>query len=247
MDPLDTETSRFWENFGPQNPSDPASIQTEVFQLPTTCFAEENGALVNSARWLQWHWKAADAPGEAKSDIWIMSGIFHRMREMYRKEGGAFPDPILNLTWNYTNPTDPNPEELAKDMNGRARVDIKDPSGAVTLQRRRNCSMASRNCATTARPNPAAGSSRAASPKRAIRWPAETQRTRASRASLRTGLGHGRPTVGFFTIAPAPTLPGNPWNPQKPIIEWNGSKWTGIDVPDYGPTTNPQMQSVRSS
>ena len=62
MDPLDTETSRFWENFGPQNPSDPASIQTEVFQLPTTCFAEENGALVNSARWLQWHWKAAPPP-----------------------------------------------------------------------------------------------------------------------------------------------------------------------------------------
>ena len=111
MDPLDTETSRFWENFGPQNPSDPASIQTEVFQLPTTCFAEENGALVNSARWLQWHWKAADGPGEAKTDIWIMSGIFHRMREMYRKEGGAFPDPILNLTWKYTNPTDPDPEE----------------------------------------------------------------------------------------------------------------------------------------
>ena len=67
MDPLDTETSRFWEDFGPQNPSDPASIQTEVFQLPTTCFAEENGSLVNSARWLQWHWKAADPPGEAQS------------------------------------------------------------------------------------------------------------------------------------------------------------------------------------
>ena len=126
MDPLDTETSRFWENFGPLNPSDPASIQTEVFQLPTTCFAEEDGALVNSARWLQWHWKAADPPGDAQTDIWIMTGIFHRMREMYRKEGGAFPDPILNLTWNYTNPIEPNPEELAKEMNGRALVDIKD-------------------------------------------------------------------------------------------------------------------------
>ena len=91
MDPLDTETSRFWENFGPQNPSDPASIQTEVFQLPTTCFAEENGALVNSARWLQWHWKAAPPPGEAQADIWIMAGLFHRLREMYRKDGGAFP------------------------------------------------------------------------------------------------------------------------------------------------------------
>ena len=95
MDPLDTETSRFWEDFGPQNPADFANIQTEVFQLPTTCFAEENGSLVNSARWLQWHWKAAEPPGIAKSDIWIMAGIFHRMREMYRKEGGAFPDPIF--------------------------------------------------------------------------------------------------------------------------------------------------------
>ena len=37
------------------------------------------------------------------------------MRDMYRKDGGAFPDPILNLAWNYTNPTDPDPEELAKD------------------------------------------------------------------------------------------------------------------------------------
>ena len=53
---------------------------------------------------------------------------------MYRKEGGAFPDPILNLTWNYTNPTDPNPEELAKDMNGRALADLKDATGAVTMR-----------------------------------------------------------------------------------------------------------------
>ena len=81
MDPLDTETARFWENFGPHNPSDPAQIQTEVFQLPMTCFAEENGSLVNSARWLQWHWKAATPPGEAQADIWIMAGLFHRLRE----------------------------------------------------------------------------------------------------------------------------------------------------------------------
>ena len=126
MDPLDTETSRFWENVGPKNPSDPASIQTEVFQLPTTCFAEEDGSLVNSARWLQWHWKAAPPPGEAQPDIWIMAGLFHRMREMYRKEGGAFPDPILNLTWDYTNPVDPDPEELAQ---GDERAGAGRPQG----------------------------------------------------------------------------------------------------------------------
>ena len=30
---------------------------------------------------------------------------------------------------------------------------------------------------------------------------------------------------------------GKPWNPEKPLIDWNGSAWTGIDVPDYVPTS----------
>jgi formate dehydrogenase major subunit len=238
MDPLDTETSRFWEDFGPQNPSDPASIQTEVFQLPTTCFAEEDGSLVNSARWLQWHWKAAEPPAEAKSDIWIMTGIFHRMREMYRKDGGALPDPILNLTWNYTNPIDPDPEELAKDMNGRALVDIKDAAGAVTLragqlldgfaQLRDDGTTASgcwifSGCFTEkgnqmARRDATDPREQGIAPNWAWAWPAN-RRILYNRASA--------------------NLEGRAWNPNKPIIEWNGGSWVGIDVPDYAPTTKP--------
>ncbi len=238
MDPLDTETSRFWENFGPQNPADSANIQTEVFQLPTTCFAEENGSLVNSARWLQWHWKAAEPPGIAKSDIWIMSGIFHRIRELYRKEGGAFPDPILNLTWNYTNPTDPNPEELAKDMNGRARTDIKDASGAVITKAgtlldgfsqlrddgttESGCWIFS-GCYTEkgnqmARRDASDPREQGIAPNWAWAWPAN-RRILYNRASA--------------------DVAGNPWNPEKPLIQWNGTKWVGIDVPDYGPTVKP--------
>src|SRR5471030_2621483 len=52
MDPLETETSRFWENHGDFNNVDTASIQTEVFQLPSTCFAEDTGSLTNSGRQL---------------------------------------------------------------------------------------------------------------------------------------------------------------------------------------------------
>jgi formate dehydrogenase major subunit len=238
MDPLDTETSRFWQNFGPQNPADPASIQTEVFQLPTTCFAEENGSLVNSSRWLQWHWKAAEPPGDAQSDIWIMSGIFHRMREMYRKDGGAFPDPILNLSWNYTNPTDPDPEELAKDMNGRALADLHDETGAVTAKvgrlldgfaQLRDDGTTSSGCwifsgcyteqgNQMARRDATDPREQGIAPHWAWAWPAN-RRILYNRASA--------------------DLEGKAWNPNKPVIEWNGKSWTGIDVPDYPPTTKP--------
>src|SRR5690606_9332890 len=87
IDPLATDTSEFWKNFGDANDVDPSAIQTEVFRLPTSCFAEEEGALVNSGRWLQWHWKGAEPPGQAKTDIEIMARLFLRIREMYRTEG----------------------------------------------------------------------------------------------------------------------------------------------------------------
>ena len=48
IDPLVTETSKFWQNHGELNDVDPARIQTEVFRLPSSCFAEEDGSLVNS-------------------------------------------------------------------------------------------------------------------------------------------------------------------------------------------------------
>jgi formate dehydrogenase major subunit len=97
MDPLETETIAFWQNHGALNDVDPSTIQTEVFRLPTTSFAEENGAVVNSSRWLQWHWKGANPPGEARSDIEIMSELFHRIKAMYEKDGGAWWEPVRDL------------------------------------------------------------------------------------------------------------------------------------------------------
>ncbi len=131
MDPLVTETSEFWKNHGEYNDVDPASIQTEVFRLPTTCFAEEDGAIVSSSRVLQWHWKAADAPGEAKTDIAIMSALHLRLKKLYAQEGGKFPDPIANLYWPYAQAAHPSSEEIAKEYNGRALVDLTDAEGKV--------------------------------------------------------------------------------------------------------------------
>ena len=64
IDPLETETARFWENHGEFNNVDPKSIQTEVIQLPASAYAEEEGSCTNSSRVIMWHWKAADGPGQ---------------------------------------------------------------------------------------------------------------------------------------------------------------------------------------
>src|SRR5260370_28557712 len=85
MDPLATETSEFWRNYGELNDVDSSKIQTEVFRLPTTCFAEENGALVNSAPWLEWHCRGAKPPGAARGDLDIMAGSVPRRRASYAK------------------------------------------------------------------------------------------------------------------------------------------------------------------
>ncbi|KJV32458.1 formate dehydrogenase [Luteibacter yeojuensis] len=238
MDPLDTETSRFWQDFGPQNPARSREIQTEVFQLPTTCFAEENGSLVNSARWLQWHWKAADAPGIAKSDLWIMSGLFQRLRALYQKEGGAFPDALMGMTWKYTDPWEPDPEELAKEMNGKFLADVTDPVTQVTSkagtlldgfgQLHDDGSTASgcwifAGCFTEkgnqmARRDATDPREQGIAPNWAWAWPAN-RRILYNRASA--------------------DPEGKAWNPKKPVVEWNGSKWVGIDVPDYVVTQKP--------
>jgi formate dehydrogenase major subunit len=88
------ETSDFWRAPGV---TDTKSIQTEVYRLPGAGFAEKDGTFVNSARWLQWKWTAVPPPGDAMLDHAILAKIFLEVRNLYKKEGGAFPDPILNL------------------------------------------------------------------------------------------------------------------------------------------------------
>jgi formate dehydrogenase major subunit len=133
LDPLATETSAFWQNHGEFNNVDPSKIQTGVFRLPSTCFAEEDGSLTNSGRWLQWHWKAAPPPGDAKPDGEIIAGIFTRLRALYAKDGGAFPDPLLKLTWNYKIPHAPSPDELVREYSGYALSDLADPKDTTKV------------------------------------------------------------------------------------------------------------------
>src|SRR2546429_7959684 len=92
------ETSEFWRSPGISQ-GEMKKIQTTVYRLPCAGFAEKDGAFVNSARWLQWKNAALPMPGNSRLDQAIVAEIFLKVRDLYKKEGGKFPDPILKLTW----------------------------------------------------------------------------------------------------------------------------------------------------
>ena len=127
------ETSEFWRAPG-ITAEDQKKINTTVYRLPGAGFAEKDGTFVNSARWLQWKNVAVPPPGQARLDQEIISTIFLKTRELYKKDGGKFPDPVLNASFPYTNPYNPSLSEVAKELNGKALADLTDPKTNVTIK-----------------------------------------------------------------------------------------------------------------
>jgi formate dehydrogenase major subunit len=242
MDPLATETSEFWRNFGEHNDVDPSKIHTEVFRLPTSCFAEEYGALTNSSRWLQWHWKGAEPPGDARSDLQIMGELLVRLRAMYRKEGGAYPDPIVNLSWPYAVPKSPTPEELAKEYSGRALKDLADPKNPALITRKAGEQLAG---FAELRDD---GSTLSGCWIFCGAWGPTGNLMARRDNSDPTGIGQ---TLGWGWAWPANRRVlynrascdsnGKPFNPDRKLIGWNGTAWGGADVPDYKVDEEPAL------
>src|SRR5438477_6538142 len=121
------ETSEFWKSPGITK-DEMKQIQTTVYRLPCAGFAEKDGSFTNSARWVLWKNTALPTPGDCRVDQAIVAQIFLKIRELYKKDSGKFPDPILNLTWNYSNPSSPPLAEVLKEINGKALADLEDPA-----------------------------------------------------------------------------------------------------------------------
>ncbi len=246
MDPLQTETAEFWKNFTDFNNVETDKIETEVFRLPATCFAEETGSFTNSSRVLQWHQRATEPPGEAKTDAEIMASLFMRMRDLYKKDGGTFPDAIVNMAWAYSNPNNPAPEEVAREFNGKALGDVMAPpdpknpkeppkvlvkageqlpgfamlrdDGSTSCGNWLYCGSWSQAGNNMARRDTSDPSGLGVYPNWGFSWPAN-RRVLYNRAGA----------------DPA----GKPWDPKRKGIAWNGTAWAGSDVPDIAPALGP--------
>ena len=127
------ETSAFWEAPG-TTPEEMKQINTTVYRLPGAGFAEKDGTMVNSARWLQWKYIAVPPPGNCKLDQDILAQIFLKIRELYKKEGRQVPrsDPECDLELH--RPDSPSLAEIAKEINGKAVADISDEKTNLSLK-----------------------------------------------------------------------------------------------------------------
>lgn len=245
IDPLNTETAEFWKNYGEHNDVKSEEIQTTVFRFPSTCFAEEDGSLTNSGRWLQWHWKGAEPPGEAKGDAEIIAELFLRLKAAYQKDGGAFPDPILNLTWPYKIPHSPSPEELAMEANGKALADVTDPKDPTKVLAKAGEQLAGFGLLRDD------GSTSSGCWIYAGSWTQGGNQMARRDNSDPFGIGQ---TLNWAWAWPAnrrvlynaasadPT--GKPWNAKRRLIGWNGEKWVGSDIPDIRPDANPNDEDA---
>ena len=236
------ETAEFWRSPG-ITADDQAKIMTEVYRLPGAGFAEKDGTFVNSARWLQWKWAALPTPANARLDHAILSQIFLKVRELYQKEGGKFPDPILNLTWAYTNPTSPSLTEVAKEINGKALADLKDeklppPNEWKAGQQLPGFAWLRDDGSTTCGNWLYCGS-----------WPDAGSNTQRRIADDPSGLGI-HPQWGWswpmnrrvmYNRASC-NLEGKPWDPSRKQVWFNEAtgKWAGNDVPDFKADSNPK-------
>ncbi len=213
---FDSETACFWKGPG----MDPKKIKTEVFQLPCAASMEKEGSISNSGRWMQWRYKASNPPGEAKPDGDIMYELFKKVRALYGKEKGAFPEPILNLKWDYETNGHFDIHKVAKEINGYDLTTGKLVPNFVSLKDDGTTSCGnwlysgsyneSGNMAARRKKTDPTGLG--LYPEWSWCWPIN-RRIIYNRASV--------------------DLDGNPRDPKRPLLKWNAAekKWIG-DVPD---------------
>ena len=238
---FDNETASFWKGPGMK----PKDIQTEVFFLPCVSSIEKEGSLSNSGRWVQWRYKAIGHLGQARPDADIANELFLRVRELYRKEGGKFPAPIMNTTWNYGKEVDIH--KVAKEINGYYLEDVYDKKAnppKLLGKKGELCATFAHLQAdgTTSCGNWLYSQSYTQKEGKVINMMARRGKNDPTGLGLYSEWAWCWPVNRRIIYNRASVDPnGNPWDPKRPLLKWDPNKedpatkkpgmWIG-DVPD---------------
>jgi formate dehydrogenase major subunit len=205
------------------------SIGTEVFFLPAAAHTEKNGSFTQTQRLLQWHHKAVEPPGDARSELWFMYHLGRIIREKLAGSADLIDRPVLDLAWDY--PTvgeiaEPDAEAVLREINGwgpdgkalSSYTELR-ADGSTTCGCWIYCGCYADGENQTARRKPGQQQSWVA-PEWGWAWPAN-RHLLYNRASADPD--------------------GRPWSDRKRYVWWDDQhgEWTGHDTPDFITTTRP--------
>ena len=225
------ESASFWRD-GPEIASGELvteRIGTEVFLLPAAAHVEKAGSFTNTQRLLQWHDKALEPPGDARSDLAFMYDLGQRIRAKLAGSADERDRPVLDLTWDYPEEgehREPSAAAILAELNGYAAdgtplasfTQLAD-DGSTTCGSWIHAGCFAGGVNQTARRRPWQEQSWVA-PEWGWAWPAN-RRILYNRASADPD--------------------GKPWSQAKAYVWWDeqAGKWTGHDVPDFELTKPP--------
>ena len=232
-DMVEVETASFWLDSpevgrGELNPEE---IDTEVFLFPAAGHTEKSGCFTNTQRLNQFHEKAVDPPGDARSETWFMYHLGRRLKGRARKDPRPRNAALNALTWDYSTEgamAEPVVEEVLQEINGRTLQDGKLVAGFRDLK-----ADGSTSCGcwiySGIFPKPDENVARKREPRGfyghgwGFAWPAD-RRILYNRASARPD--------------------GRPWSERKKLVWWDENKkeWTGFDVPDFTVNKSPDYR-----
>jgi len=255
QDLFETETSAFWREKGVHDKDkgvDPKTIQTEVFLLPGAPAAEKDGSITNTMRLLQWHSKAVEPPGDARSDAALVYDLGLRLKKLYAGSNAKKDRPVLDMLWDYQHNADdrkvePKMELVLKEVNGYATADILDKDGKVVLKK--------------GQPVPGFAALRDDGATACGNWiysgvyPAEGKNLAARREKAASPADYMNHNWGFAWPAnrrivynrASADASGKPWSEKKKLIWWDAEqkKWVGGDVPDFKADLPPDSPKLK--
>jgi formate dehydrogenase major subunit len=263
-DLYETETATFWKDSPEARDGrlNPREIQTEVFFLPTSAVPENDGSFTNTQRLVQWHNKAVDPPGYARSDLWFTYHLGRRLKELYRDSDRERDRPIKALLWDYVDREENRPWRIADEPSAR-RV-LKEINGYEWNGQ-------AENPLATGRPLDSFAQLRDDGSTACGAWiytgvyaggrnhAANHEADPAERRWVSLGWGFSWPANRRLMYNRASAAPdGSPWPKEARLarqyngggrglngyVYWDGQRWTGFDVPDFVATKPPDARAV---